>query len=77
MHAGVTWALRMRRAYARALTVFIVFTVNVFSVRDLVKPSFSHSTSVFSALEALAKMRYINLRFTLHYMLEVTMQQVL
>jgi len=32
------------------------------------KPFFSQSTSVFSALEALvAMMRYINLRFTLHY----------
>ena len=29
--------------------------------------SFSQSTSVSSALEALTMMRYINLRFTLHY----------
>ena len=31
------------------------------------KHSFSQSTSVSSALKALAMMRYINLRFKLHY----------
>jgi len=45
------------------MTLLIVFVF----LAVLSKHFFSQSTSVFSTLEALALMHYINLRFTLHY----------
>jgi len=49
------------RDLSRSTFVFLLF-LDVFS-----KHFFSFTTKVYSALEALAMMRYISLRFTLHY----------
>jgi len=57
----------VRRRGTHCQNVYVTSVVVLLFLAVFSKHSFSQSTGVSSALEALAMMRYINPRFTLHY----------
>ena len=68
LHTAVGRLLSLaRRRGTHCQNVYVTTPLALLFFGRLLKTFFSPSTSVFSALDALAMMRYINLRFTLHY----------
>ena len=62
----------VRRRGTHCQNVYVIPLLVLLFLAIFSKHSFSQSTTVSSALEALAMMRYIHLRFTLHYIIRTT-----